>query len=374
MRGPKKRLLFLYFGAGWFRYGVAEVFRHVLNGLDKERYAPYLVITGTLEEPVGDLADQVEIIELGQEGLKKAFFPLVRVIQRIRPDVVVSAMEHPNVLAVLARLVSRHNCKLVLTSHGVFSARLRHMWSRRQGWMIRNALRFVYPLADHVVCVSNAVKNDLENYVPRLPESSVIYNPVLRSDSILASDPNEKESGLIVTSSRLAGFKKIDEAISALLFLEERYHLVVMGDGSERGRLEALVAELDLDDRVEFTGYVDDPFAWYCKAEIFVLPSIWEGFGNVLIESLASGCQVVANASAWGPPEVLGYGEYGFLYEGGQPQALAAAIRTAATEPKSRKKLLQYARRFTDKRVAWEYEQLFDSLVGSPGANSEESR
>ena len=184
----RKRLLFFYSGTGWFRYGVAEVFRHVLNGLDKERYAPYVVITGTLKEPVCDLADQVEIIELGQQGLKKAFFPLVRVIQRIRPDVVVSAMEHPNVLAVLARLVSGHDCKLVLTSHGVFSARLAHMWSRRQGWTIRNALRLGYPLADHVVCVSNAVRSDLEKHVPRLRESSVIYNPVLRSGNSLIPD------------------------------------------------------------------------------------------------------------------------------------------------------------------------------------------
>ena len=147
-----------------------------------------------------------------------------------------------------------------------------------------------------------------------------------------------------------------------------------MGDGPERGRLEALVAELDLEDRVEFIGYVDDPFAWYCKAEIFVLPSMWEGFGNVLIESMACGCQVVANASAWAPPEVLGCGEYGFLYEGGQPEALAAAIRTAAAEPKSEEKLLRYAQRFTDKRVALEYEQLFDSLVGSPGSDFVGSR
>ncbi len=371
--GSPRRILFFFSGTGKFHYGVAEVFRHVLNGLDKERYEPYLIITGSLEEPVDDLADEIEVIELGREGLKKAFFPLAIAIRRIRPGVVVSAMEHPNVLAVLARLVSRHDCKLILTSHGVFSARLAHMWSRRQGWMIQNALRLGYPLADHVVCVSNAVRNDLERHVPRLPESSVIYNPVLRSDNIPIADPSEKETGLIITSSRLAGFKKIDEAITALQFLEERYHLVVMGDGPERGRLEALVAELNLEDRVEFTGYVHDPFVWYRKAEIFVLPSMWEGFGNVLIESMACGCQVVANALAWSPPEVLGHGEYGFLYEGGQPEALAAAIRKAATEPKSREKLLRYAQRFTDKRVAREYGQLFDSLVGSPAPNSAES-
>lgn len=358
-------VVFFFHGSGRFRYGVAEVFRHVLNGLDKTRYEPYLVITGTLEEPIHDLSGAVQVIELGQAGLKKSFFPLVKVIWNIRPDIVVSAMEHPNVLAAFARLASFHCCKLLLTSHGVLSPRLMHMWSRRQGWMISNAVRFGYPLADHLVCVSKAVKDDLAMHVPRLPEISVIYNPVLQSGAVPVIGYYKKDPGLIVTSSRLANFKKIDEAIRALLFLEDRYHLVVMGDGPERGALEALVSDLGLYNRVEFTGYVDDPFVWYHKAEIFVLPSMWEGFGNVLIESMACGCQVVANALAWGPAEVLGHGEYGYLYEGGRPEDLAAAILKASSKPKSEEKLLAYAQRFTDRRVVKEYEQLFDSLVSN---------
>lgn len=373
MFGRRKRLLFFYSGTGRFHYGVAEVFRHVLNGLDKESFDPYLVITGTLNEPVEDLANEVTVIELGQEGLKKTFFPFVKAIRRIRPDVLVSAMEHPNVLAVLARFASRHHCKLILTSHNVFTPRLKFMWSRKQSRMIRKAVQLAYPYADHLVCVSQAIKDDFEAHVSRFPVASVIHNPVLKASDLPAPDFTEKEPGLIAVSSRLHDYKKIDEAISALLFLDECFQLVVMGDGPERGRLEALVTDLGLTERVQFTGYVNDPFAWYRKAEIFVLPSMWEGFGNVLIESMACGCQVVANALAWAPPEVLGHGEYGFLYEGGQPEALAAAIRKAATEPKSREKLLRYAQRFTDKRVAREYGQLFDSLVGSPGPNSAES-
>lgn len=374
MDGHRRRLLFFYSGTGRFRYGVAEVFRHVLNGLDKERFDPYLVITGTLNEPVNDLANGVTVIELGEEGLKKAFFPLVRATRQIRPDIVVSAMEHPNALVVLARLVSRHDCKLVLTSHNVLTPRLQYMWSRKQGRVIRKAVQLTYPCADHLVCVSQAVKDDFEAYVPRFPAASVIHNPVLKESALPGPDFTVKEPGLIAVSSRLQGYKKVDEAISALQFLEQRYHLVVMGDGPERSQLEALVAELNLEDRVQFTGYVDDPFAWYRKAEIFVLPSMWEGFGNVLIESMACGCQVVANASAWAPPEVLGYGEYGYLYEGGQPEDLAVAIKKAATEPKPKEKLLRYAQVFTDKRAAKSYEEVFDlfscdSALNSAGVN-----
>jgi len=359
----RKRLLFFFSGTGQFRYGVAEVFRHVLNGLDKERYQPVLVITGTLDGPVEGLSDAVEVVELHQEGLRKAFLPLVRAIRRIRPDIVVSAMEYPNALAVLARMVSRHRCKLVLTSHGVFTPRLQFMWAEKDGRMIRRMVRWTYPLADHVVCVSSAVKSDLSRYVPRLGASSVIHNPVLGSEELPAPGFDSKTKGLIVTSSRLQGFKKVDEAIRALTHLEQPFHLVVLGDGPERQRLEALAGRLDLSDRVTLEGYVDDPFVWYRSAEIFVLPSMWEGFGNVLIESMACGCQVVANEHAWAPPEVLGYGEYGFLYDGGDPGALAAAIQEASDNPKPRESLIEYARQFNDKQVAHRYEALMDNLL-----------
>lgn len=357
------KVLFFFSGGGGFRYGVAEVFRHVLNGLDKQRYQPILVITGTLDGPVEGLSNAVEVVELHRDGLRKAFLPLVRTIRRTRPDIVVSAMEHPNALAVLARMVSRHRCKLVLTSHNVFTPRLEFMWAENDGRLIRRMVRWTYPLADHVVCVSEAVKSDLSNYVPRLGASSVIHNPVLGSENLPDPGFEQKTKGLIVTSSRLQDYKKVDEAIRALTDLESSVHLVVLGDGPDRRRLEALASDLDLSHRVSFAGYVNDPFPWYRKAEFFVLPSMWEGFGNVLIESMACGCQVVANARAWAPPEVLGYGEYGFLYEGGVPGALAVAIQEASENPKPTDSLIEYARQFTDKRAAGEYQALFDSLL-----------
>ncbi|MES1932228.1 group 1 glycosyl transferase [Salinisphaera shabanensis T35B1] len=358
------KVMFLFAGSDRLRYGVAEVFRHVLNGLDKSKYQPYLIITGALTESDNNLVDAVEVIELGRKGLRKAFLPFVHVLRAIRPDIVVSAMEHPNALAVLARVVSRHKCKLILTSHNVLTPRLEHMWSPRQARTIRFAVRSTYTRSDHIVFVSDAVRRDFQHYVPRMPESSVIYNPVLKGDRLPAACSN-KTKGLIVASSRLEFFKRTDEAISALQFLDQHYHLLVLGDGPERARLEALTAALGLNDRVEFAGYVSDPFAYYRLAEIFVLPSQWEGFGNVLIESMACGCQVVANADAWAPAEVLGHGEYGFLYHGGDAEDLARSIGQASATPKPVDKLVSYASRFTDERAAREYEQVFESLLGT---------
>ena len=83
-----------------------------------------------------------------------------------------------------------------------------------------------------------------------------------RSEELPEATLQHKVEGLIITSSRLAGFKEVDEAIRALAYLDNSFHLVVLGDGPELGKLEKLAAELDVSNRVTFAGYVEDPFAW----------------------------------------------------------------------------------------------------------------
>ena len=362
----KTKLLFFYFGGENFRYGVAQVYLHVLNGLDKTRFEPYLVVTGRLASPIHGLSEEVNVVELNKPGLKKSLFSYVATIRRINPDVIVSAMEHPNVISVLARWLSGVKAKLILTSHGVLSARIAHMWEKKEGLIISTAVKMLYPFADHLVGVSRYVRDDLLKFTNKLPPSSVIYNPVFPEGARREILPAEKEKGLIVTSSRLAALKCIDEAVRALQYLDEGYRLVVLGDGPELTRLQTLVGQLGLKARVEFAGYVDDPFYWYRLAEILVLPSMWEGFGNVLIEAMSCGCQIVANSQAGAPSEVLCNGEYGFLYEGGNAESLANNVFKARSEPKERQSLINYASKFTDVRVARQYEQLFDSLLMNP--------
>jgi len=364
-RYRKRKVVFFFFGDGAFQYGVAEVFRHILNGLDKERYEPYLVITGSLSYPIVALSEKVNVIELNQRGLKGAFFPFVRTLNDIKPDLVMSAMEHPNVLAVAAKAVSFKPFKLVLTSHSMFGLRLKNIWTTRGGAAIRYAVRWAYPHADHIVCVTGAVRDDLAKYVKKTPKMSVVYNPVLAKERLSKDQGYTKERGLIAVSSRLVHFKKIDEVIRALPYLEPHVNLVVMGDGPERSKLETLVSELSLCGRVHFKGYVQDPYYWYKKAEVFVLPSLFEGFGNVLVESMSCGCQVVANANAGAPAEVLGNGKYGFLYDGGDEKRLADAINEAFERPKPISRLITYSQSFTDERAAFDYAKIIDSLIGT---------
>ena len=95
---------------------------------------------------------------------------------------------------------------------------------------------------------------------------------------------------------------------------------------------------------MELPGFAANPYPWLASARVFVLSSIWEGFGNVLAEAMALGTPVVSTDCRSGPRELLAGGRYGPLVPVGDPVALAAAIAEVLRRPLSRATLAQAVR------------------------------
>jgi glycosyltransferase involved in cell wall biosynthesis len=102
--------------------------------------------------------------------------------------------------------------------------------------------------------------------------------------------------------------------------------LIILGDGPMRDPLERLISELGLEERVMLPGFTLDPYAWYRSSDLFVLSSLWEGFGNVVVEALECGVPVVSTNCPGGVGEILDNGRYGSLVPVGDHQSLAEAI------------------------------------------------
>ncbi|MGA7936689.1 MAG: glycosyltransferase [Kovacikia sp.] len=102
--------------------------------------------------------------------------------------------------------------------------------------------------------------------------------------------------------------------------------LVILGWEPDRPQLEVLVESLGLQEAVELPGYMQNPYHYMARSTVFVLFSVWEGLGNVLVEAMALGTPVVAPDCPSGPSEILAGGKYGYLTPVGNSDALADAI------------------------------------------------
>jgi glycosyltransferase involved in cell wall biosynthesis len=200
-----------------------------------------------------------------------------------------------------------------------------------------------------------------------LPSGSVrtIYNgaPDVPIDPL----PRRAEGPVIGAVGRLSPEKGFDVAIRALSDVPGAT-FVLVGDGSERERLEALARETGVAERVEFAGWSEEARRYLPGFDVFVLPSRQEGFPLAVVEAMLAGVPVVA-ADVGSVSEAVVEAETGFLVARDDPAALAGRLRHLISDPQLARKLGRSGREraqanFTAEAMARSFEQLYREILG----------
>ncbi|RBN49501.1 glycosyltransferase [Flavobacterium psychrolimnae] len=224
-----------------------------------------------------------------------------------------------------------------------------------------------YNKMDAVVCVSNDALNAFEKRFPTCTSNRmVIYNPIDVAKILnLANEEYDKSNELftIVTVGRLTHPKKMDRVMRlASRFKKEQIKVCfqVIGDGELKEELFALRKKLDVEDLVEFIGFVRNPFPYIKNADMLLLSSAYEGFGLVVCEAMSLGVPVVSTKTA-GPTEIIDNNKYGLLCEH-DDEAIYIAVKRMIEEDDLRlhyKEVgLQRAKDFSVERTVNEFEKL----------------
>lgn len=305
------------------------------------------------------------VVDLACGRVVKAVVPLARYMRRERPSALVSFLSHANVVAVAARALARVNLRLALVEQNTVSAVRSDL--RRDG-LLPALVRRAYPRAEVVVGVSSGVARDLVSRLG-IPAHKVyvIHNPVVDDALLDAADApaghewlEDDSAPVFVASGRLTPQKDFPTLLDAFRLLKSRVaaRLIILGEGEERGRLEALIDAMGLAGDVDLRGFVENPYAYMSRADAFVLSSRWEGLPTVLIEALACGCPVVATDCPSGPREILEGGEYGALVAVGDSAALCEAMARVLKARPARQALREHAMNYSVERAVSRYIEL----------------
>jgi glycosyltransferase involved in cell wall biosynthesis len=303
---------------------------------------------------VGELLDQLpagaRVVDLEVARVRGVLSPLVRYLRREKPDALLAAMWPLTVVAPMAAKIAGFRGRVVVSEHSPLSIAYgsRGAWHRA---FLRVSQWVGYPLADARVAVSSGVADDLAalSWRPR-KRFDVIGNPAALGGAGGDEDVPDALVGaarpVFLTVGNLKAVKRHDRLINAFSLVAPRVGgtLCIVGEGSERGALEALVASLGLQGKVLLPGYSPQVGPWYANADEFVLSSDYEGFGNVLVEAMEHGLPIVSTDFVSGPAEVLAGGEFGRLVPVGDTHGLAdamvdmlgAAIDKAALQARAR--------------------------------------
>lgn len=231
----------------------------------------------------------------------------------------------------------------------------------------------VYRRIRHIVFPSQGARDSLERALGRQPEAAewhVIgnFHDTRHPSEAVATLPDQIFSRPVVLSvGRLSAQKAYDRLFRIHASLRRqgfRHHLVILGEGPERSRLQTLATALHVEDSIFLPGHVPNPQPWLSAATVFALCSLYEGLPLVLIEALQAGVPIAAMACPAGPREILDDGETGMLVPAGDEAALERAVACLLTDPSLR---AVYAARGKRKAEAYTPETIvpqWEALLG----------
>lgn len=314
-----------------------------------------------------EIPEGVRIVNLGSRS-RYSLFAAVRYFRANRPQMIVSAHDYVNLLMWCARLISgtRRESQLVWTYHTRRSVELAFTTKlgRFYDWLART---FSFA-PDTIVAVSDGVAADIADTLG-IPKSRInmIHNPAWSADMARrASMPTDhpwlvqKAFPVVIGVGRLTRQKDFPTLIMAFERLQKlrQARLIILGEGEDRALLERLTNELDLAEVVDLPGHVANPLAVLSRADVFVLSSAWEGFGNVIVEALGCGLGIVSTDCMSGPAEILDQGRFGKLVPVGDVSVMADAILEVLENPPDKAEQIIAAKRFDNAIAARAYLKL----------------
>jgi len=313
------------------------------------------------------LPNKSKVLSPEVDRIRNFVLPIRKYLRINKPDIVLSAMWPMTSITTLAWILSGKKGKLFLSDHvilGISAVNELFLPYRLVGL----SLKVTYPFATGIIAVSRSVRSDLCDLGSLSPNRvKIIYNP-----AAIGIDPTRESQDVqkkiwgkcdyhIISVGRLKFEKDYETLIRAFYIVSKEIDakLIILGDGPMRGNLERLISKLDLKNKVILPGFVMDPYTWYRSADIFVLSSLWEGFGNVIVEALECGIPVVSTNCPGGPAEILDNGRYGSLVPVGDYQTLANTIVKDLRKDHNSNALKERAKSFSLPIIANQYLDYF---------------
>lgn len=337
----------------------------LLTRLDRDRFEPYLALVERKGRYLEDLPGDVPVTDLGGRG-PLAFLRLVRLIRRLRPDVVFSSLTFYNTLVLLLRPLVPGDVRFVVRENSMPRV---HVPTMPYGWLRWRLYAPAHRKADRIVCQCPEMAGDVAAAGVSRERLVVIPNPVdlerIRRALEGADSPYTGGGPRLVAAGRLVpakGFDLLLEAFSRVHATHPDAVLHLLGTGPQEAALRRQMDALGMSGWVRFEDFQANPFPWFRHADLFVQPSRYEGFPNVVVEALACGTPVVTFDCPGGTAVVDG--ENGWKVPVGDVEALAERIGKALDGPRpDRDRVARSVARHEAGAVVARFEELFAELA-----------
>lgn len=373
--------------------GGERVMVDLANAFVRRGYAVDLLVLRTDGHFAHHLDSKIRVVSLQARRITLSLPKLVRYFRREQPPVVLALDGHSHLLALVARSLSGGVPIRIVLRIGNMLSVLYKRYASFSDKLIPPLSRMWYPKADAAIAVSQGVARDIAQTcgIPK-EKITVIFNPknvehlqALSRESISHKWLGEnKDRPVIIASGRLRPQKGFEDLFEAFALLNRRMpsRLIILGPGGKTtsDKFAAQIERLQIAEDVDLAGYVDNPHAYTARADVFVMPSLWEGLPNALIEALICGTPIVSTDCDSGPREILApdtdpfkrlqegieWAKYGVLVPVHGTAEMAEALERLLTDSpllgQCQREGKERAAAFDEEKIVDQYLQVLDPL------------
>ncbi len=361
------------------KFGGAD--RSIIRLINGNKSADFTLISLTKCNYSKYLNKKIEYLEIKSSRVLFSFFKLREKIKyeinknKYDKNIFISNQNFANVISILS-VYKIKNLKTILIerNHLLELNYSKNIYDLLKKKIILNLIKFSYKKSNIVIGISKKLSSDLGKFIGKKVQT--IYNPATDQKIYFRTNKNQYPEKLNKNKDKIilnVGFfeKQKDQItiIKAFNLVKQKYKnvkLLLIGRGSLYKNLKDYVKENGLKKDVIFFSNINNPKEFYKKADLFILSSIYEGFGNVLVEALQHKCPVITSNCKSGPMEIIENGKYGYFFNVGDYLELSKKILKFLKNPNELKKRAikskKVLKRFTLKENSNKFERLFKEI------------
>lgn len=301
--------------------GAEKVTRDLANLFAKNEFNVTLICVYEKKINQYDLLSEVNTIYLNSRKIIFSIFKISLLLLKVKRSILISSITPLNCLVSFIKLfVKKH--KLILMQHEIPSFEFGR--GKKFKRIIPFIMRLLYKNADSVICVSKGLKNEIVELLGKKSKRKikVIYNlnsfernQLGKKNYLSKSNLASKNIIKILSIGRLHIAKNFMSLIKAFYLLKKEINakLTIVGSGPEEIKLKRYINKLNMNEFINLIPFSNDIQKHYEEADIYVSSSIYESFGNTIVEAMNFGLHIIVTDCPYGPQEICENGKYGYI-------------------------------------------------------------